>query len=150
MLASLTPKEDVKTEIINHANMKTILLIEDNHAILENLTEYLEMENYRILGTDNGKNGVELAEEFIPDLIICDVYMHPMNGHNVLRLLQDNAKTSGIPFIFSTSIPEIVDKTKALELGADDYIIKPFEMQTLSNMAMRWIKSGSERHAFAV
>ena len=125
--------------------MKTILLIEDNKDILENLTEYLELEGYRILFANNGKEGVELAREFIPDLILCDVKMHEMDGHEVLRLLLDAAKTYEIPFIFSTSNSENVDRTKALELGADDYIIKPFELPTLLVMAKKWIKSGSSR-----
>jgi CheY-like chemotaxis protein len=126
--------------------MRTILLIEDNKDILENLIEYLEMEGYKILFANNGKEGIELAREFIPDLLICDVSMPKMDGYEVLRLLLDTAKTHEIPFIFSTSNSEKVDRTKALELGADDYIIKPFELETLLVLAKKWIKSGSGRH----
>ncbi|PSR11255.1 MAG: hypothetical protein DA408_18370 [Bacteroidetes bacterium] len=126
--------------------MKTILLIEDNKDILDNLMEYLELEGYKILFANNGKEGVAIAREFIPDLIICDVLMREMDGHEVLRLLLDTAKTYEIPFIFSTSNAERVDRAKSLELGADDYIVKPFQLQTLLVMAKRWIKSGSHRH----
>jgi CRP/FNR family cyclic AMP-dependent transcriptional regulator len=126
--------------------MATILLIEDNIPILENLTEYFEMEGYKILTADNGKKGIELAREHIPDLIICDTKMPVMDGYEVLHLILDLAKTYEIPFIFSTSNSEKVDKTKALELGADDYITKPFELQTLLEMSEKWIKSGSVRH----
>ncbi len=126
--------------------MKTILLIEDNKDILENLTEYLELEGYKVLFASNGKEGLELAIKFIPDLIICDVLMPEMDGHEVLRLILDTAKTHEIPFIFSTSNSEKVDRTKALELGADDYIIKPFELETLLVMSKKWINSGSDRH----
>ncbi len=127
--------------------MKTILLIEDNKDILENLIEYLELEGYKILFANNGKEGIELANKFVPDLIICDVLMRDMDGHEVLRLLLDTAKTYEIPFIFSTSNSEKVDRTKALQLGADDYIIKPFEVEELLKMSKKWIKSGSDRHA---
>ena len=126
--------------------MKVILLIEDNKDILENLTEFLELEGYKILVADNGKNGVELARKFIPDLIICDTIMALMDGYEVLRLILNMSKTYEIPFIFSTSNSEKVDKAKALELGADDYIIKPYGLETLLIMAKKWIKSGSDRH----
>ena len=126
--------------------MATILLIEDNLPILENLTDYFEMEGYKILIADNGKKGIELAREHIPDLIICDTKMPEMDGYEVLYLILDFTRTYEIPFIFSTSNAEKVDKTKALELGADDYIIKPFEPETLLKMARMWIGSGSKRH----
>ncbi len=104
------------------------------------------MEGYKILFANNGKEGVEIAREFIPDLIICDVQMPKMDGYEVLRLLLDTAKTYEIPFIFSTSNSEKVDRTKTLELGADDYVIKPFELETLLALSKKWIKSGSDRH----
>ena len=125
--------------------MKTILLIEDNKEILENLTEYLEIEGYRILGANNGRKGFELAMEFIPDLIICDVLMPEMDGHEVLHLLLATSKTHEIPFIFSTSMSEKVDRNEALALGADDYIIKPFDMELLLKMINAWLKTGSNR-----
>ena len=130
--------------------MKKILLIEDTNDILENLTEYFEMEGYKVLVADNGKKGIELAKEFIPDLIICDVLMHEMDGHEVLRLLLDTAKTHEIPFIFSTSMSEKFDKMESLELGADDYIVKPFELEALLKMAKSWLKSGSKRHRYTL
>lgn len=123
--------------------MATILLIEDNLTILENLTEYFEMEGYKILTATNGKKGIELANKNIPDLIICDTKMPAMDGYEVLQLILELKKTHEIPFIFSTSNSENVDRTKALELGADDYIIKPFELQTILAMAKKWIKSKS-------
>ena len=113
---------------------QTILLIEDNPDILENLTEFLEMEGYKILSANNGKRGLDLAAEFIPDLIICDVLMHEMDGYEVLRLLLETTKIHEIPFIFSTSMSEKVDRTEAMKLGAVDYIVKPFELTTLLKM----------------
>ena len=127
-------------------SMKTILLIEDNPAMLDNLTEYFEMEGFKILIANNGKKGIELAREFIPDLIICDVLMPQMDGHEVLHILLDIAKTSEIPFIFSTSMSEKIDRAGALALGADEHIVKPFELKVLLNMSKKLIESGSKRH----
>jgi DNA-binding response OmpR family regulator len=125
--------------------MHTILVIEDNQEILENLTEFFEMEGYTILGANNGKRGIELAREFIPDIIVCDVLMNEMNGHEVLFQLIDSQLTDRIPFIFSTSLSEKIDRTEALLLGADDYIIKTFELEELLKMVKAWIHSGSSR-----
>ena len=138
---------DLKKNFKTQTAMKTILLIEDTSDILENLTEYLEIEGYTNLVANNGKKGIALAREFIPDLIICDVLMQEMDGHEVLRLLLATPKTHDIPFIFSTSMSEKFDKTHSLELGADDYIIKPFELETLLIMIKKWICSGSKRRA---
>jgi DNA-binding response OmpR family regulator len=137
--------QDVVKRKLNEAEMKTILLIEDNFQILENFTEYLEIEGYKILGASNGKRGVELAIEFLPDLIICDVLMPGMDGYEVLYLLLATSKTHKIPFIFSTSMSEKVDRNEALALGADDYIIKPFDMELLLKMINAWLKKGSNR-----
>lgn len=126
--------------------MKTILLIEDNNEILENFTECLELEGYKVLGASNGKNGVELAIEFLPDLIICDVLMPEMGGYEVLHLLLETSATYPIPFIFSTSMSEQINRNEALSLGADDYIIKPFDMEVFLKMVKTWIESGSKRH----
>ena len=125
--------------------MKTILVIEDNPDILENIIEFLEMEGYRILSANNGKEGVEIARKFIPDLIICDVLMQEMDGHEVLHSLMESAKTNEIAFIFSTSMSENVDRAEALDLSADDYLVKPFELETLLSMVEIWLKSGSRR-----
>jgi DNA-binding response OmpR family regulator len=130
---------------LNETKMKTILLIEDNNEILENFTEYLELEGYKILGASNGKQGIELALKFIPDLIICDVLMPEMDGYEVLHSLLETSATYQIPFIFSTSMSERVERIEALSLGADDYIIKPFDMEVLLKMIKTWIKTGSDR-----
>ena len=122
------------------------MLIEDNKDILENLVEYFELHGYKILVANNGEKGVKIAGEFIPDLIICDVLMHEMDGYEVMRLLLNTAKTHEIPFIFSTSISEKIDREESLRLGADEYIIKPFEPVTLLEMVNALLKSGSKRH----
>ncbi len=130
--------------------MKSILLIEDNFNILENLIEYFEMEGYYIFSTNNGEKGIELAREFIPDLVICDTPKPGIDGHEVLRLLLDRVATSEIPFIFSTTNAETIDRSAAIKLGADDYIIKPFELDTMLQMAKACIKSGSKRQTYRI
>jgi DNA-binding response OmpR family regulator len=131
---------------IDRPTRKVILIVEDNTSILENLTEYLEMEGYEIMAAHNGSSGVELANEFLPDLIICDVLMPDMNGYEVLRLLLETIKWHEIPFIFSTSNAEKIDRDEALKLGADDYIIKPFDPEVLLKMANAWTKSVVIKH----
>jgi len=125
--------------------MQTILIIEDNAGIRENLSEFFELEGYNIISAMNGKSGVLLARECIPDLIICDVLMFEMDGYEVLNQLLGSSSTESIPFIFSTSMSEKVEKSGTLSLGADDYIIKPFELEQLLTMAKKWIASGSIR-----
>ena len=125
--------------------MKTILVIEENESIRENLTEWLELDNYKIASTANGSAGITLARELLPDLIICNIRMDGISGYEVLLSIASTPITSKIPFIFSTSRSENKDKVKALHLGADDYLVKPYEMETLSMMANTWIKSGSLR-----
>lgn len=134
------------TKTAKHITMKTILLIEDNTDVLENLTEYLEMDGFKIIGANNGEMGVELAKKFKPDLIVCDVLMCGIDGYEVLRLILATPETFRIPFIFSTSMSEKIDKAESLKLGADDYITKPFYPETLLEMATTWIKSGSKRN----
>ena len=125
--------------------MATILLIEDTLPILENLTEYFEMEGYKILVADNGKKGIEMAVQFIPDLIICDMPRPGIDGYEVLRLLISNLNIAEIPFIFSTTLCESINKSAALEFGADDYIIKPYELEDMLTMAKACIRLGSKR-----
>jgi CheY-like chemotaxis protein len=136
----------LNSRIIQTTKMETILLIEDDKEILENIIEYFELEGYKIYFSNNGGKGIELARKLLPDLIICDVLMRDMDGYEVLRLLLNSRITYEIPFIFSTSMSEKVNRSEALNLGADDYIIKPFELEHLLKIAKTWIKSGSKRH----
>ena len=128
--------------------MESILLIENNHNFLENLIEFLELEGYHVLSADNGATGIELARKFIPDLIICDHPNPGVNGHEVLRMLTNSTSTFRIPFIFSTTLSEKKDRSKGLELGADDYIIKPYGLGMMLAMAKNCIKAGSKRQAY--
>ena len=128
--------------------MESILLIENNHNFLENLIEFLELEGYHILSANNGETGIALARKFIPDLIICDHPNPGVNGHEVLRMLINSATTFRIPFIFSTTLSEKKDRSEGLEMGADDYIIKPYGLGMILAMAKNCIKTGSKRQIY--
>ncbi|MBN8826342.1 MULTISPECIES: response regulator [unclassified Spirosoma] len=111
--------------------MKTILLIEDNEAIRETTAEILELANYHVLTAENGKIGVQIALETRPDLVICDIMMPVLDGYGVLQVFNRNPDLSGVPFIFLTAKTERNDFRKGMDLGADDYLTKPFEESEL-------------------
>jgi CRP/FNR family cyclic AMP-dependent transcriptional regulator len=106
--------------------MKTILLIEDNTVIRENMAEILELSDYKVLMAKDGKEGVALAVQHKPDLIVCDIMMPVLDGYGVIHMLQKKAETQNIPFIFLTAKTEREEIRKGMQLGADDYITKPF------------------------
>lgn len=106
--------------------MKQIILIEDNLEIRDNTAEILELAGYKVRTAENGKIGVELALEKKPDLIVCDIMMPVLDGYGVLHLINKNEALKGIPFIFLTAKAERSDFRKGMEMGADDYITKPF------------------------
>lgn len=105
----------------------TILLIEDNQEMSENIVSILELANYNVLAAPNGRIGVEIAQRKIPDLILCDVMMPELDGYGVLHILNKNPETAGIPFIFLTAKADKSDFREGMNLGADDYITKPFD-----------------------
>ncbi|MDX2099165.1 MAG: response regulator, partial [Leptolyngbyaceae cyanobacterium bins.59] len=105
---------------------KKILIIEDEPIIRETIADLLEMEQYRTLTAENGQTGVQLAQEQFPDLILCDIAMPEMDGHGVLNTLRQNPRTANIPFIFLTAKADKQDLRHGMELGADDYLTKPF------------------------
>lgn len=113
--------------------MDKILLIEDNAEIRENMAEILELANYQVFSAADGKIGLSLAIEHKPDLILCDITMPALDGYGVLHLLQKNPLLKNIPFIFLTAKSEKVDVRKGMEMGADDYLIKPFDGTELLN-----------------
>src|SRR5580692_11791075 len=102
---------------------KTILIIEDNEDVRENIAELLELSDYKVITASDGKLGVEMAMNEGPDLIVCDIMMPVLDGYGVLHLLNRNKETYGIPFIFLTSKADKSDFRKGMEMGADDYLI---------------------------
>lgn len=113
--------------------MKKILLIEDNADIRDNTAEILSLAGYAVSMAENGKIGVDVAQKIKPDLIICDIMMPELDGYGVLHILNKNAETSAIPFIFLTAKTEKNDIRKGMTLGADDYLTKPFDDTDLLN-----------------
>ena len=111
--------------------MKKILIIEDNDDIRENLAEILELAGYDAYTAENGKKGVEKAEQIPPDLILCDVMMPVLDGYGVLSIVNKKPALADIPFIFLTAKSEKTDFRYGMNLGADDYISKPFETNEL-------------------
>lgn len=113
--------------------MKTVLFIEDNDEIRENMGEILELAGYKVLLAPNGKEGVALALSGKPDIVVCDIMMPELDGYGVIHMLQKNPETQNIPFIFLTAKAERTEIRKGMELGADDYITKPFSGTELLN-----------------
>jgi CRP-like cAMP-binding protein/CheY-like chemotaxis protein len=111
--------------------MKTILLIEDNEDIRETTAEILELASYTVMTAENGKLGVEKALTTKPDLVICDIMMPVLDGYGVLQIFNKNPQLAGVPFIFLTAKTERTDFRKGMDLGADDYLTKPFDESEL-------------------
>ena len=111
--------------------MKKILIIEDEPALRSTLRELLESNDYKAFLAEDGLEGVQLAKEINPDLIICDIMMPRLNGHGVIEELKKDKQLSSIPFIFLTAKAEISDFREGMEIGADDYITKPFRAASI-------------------
>lgn len=120
--------------------MKKILVIEDNEDIRNNTAEILELSNYDVTTAENGKIGVAKALEIKPDLIICDITMPELDGYGVIHAVQKNGSIKDTPFIFLTAHTERSDFRKAMDLGADDYLTKPFDGTELLNAVSGRIK----------
>ena len=121
---------------------KSILIIEDNRDIREGTAEILELAGYTVFTAENGKIGVDLAVKHLPDLILCDIMMPELDGYGVLYLLGKREETARIPFIFITAKAERGDMRKGMEMGADDYLTKPFDDMEL----MSAIESRLQKH----
>lgn len=124
--------------------MKTILLIEDNLEILDNLKEFLEIENYSIHSATNGKTGIKLAKNLQPDLIISDVLLPDWDGFKILKKLSKMEETKNIPFIFCTAQSEPKTIKKGMKLGAVAYVIKPFDLDDFLETIKTHLASGAE------
>lgn len=122
--------------------MKTVLLIEDDVALRENTAELLELSNFKVLKASNGKTGLKLAKNQLPNIIVCDIMMPELDGYKVVELLSKNDATKYIPFIFLSAKTERKDVRKGMDLGADDYITKPFsEDELISAIKSRLAKA---------
>ena len=106
--------------------MTKILVIEDEASVLDNIMDTLEAEGFDVIGASNGRDGLLSAIEYMPDLTICDVNMPEMDGYEVLYRIRNSNKTKTLSFIFLTAMSEREDMRRGMELGADDFITKPF------------------------
>jgi len=111
--------------------MKKILVIEDEADLRANVTRFLRAEGYEVTAVANGAVGVETALAQMPDLIVCDIAMPEMDGFGVLFSLRENVTTAKIPFIFLTASTRTYDREWGVQLGANDYITKPFKLEQL-------------------
>lgn len=125
-------------------NKQRILVIEDQDDVRENIVELLELSNYQVDSASNGKEGVKKALSSPPNLILCDIMMPEMDGYEVLYLLTKNPETASLPFIFLTAKAEKTDFRKGMNMGADDYITKPFEEMELLGAIERRLKKYEE------
>jgi len=122
--------------------MRKVLLIEDNEEMRENTSEILSFAGYKVVSASDGKAGVDMAKKEKPDLVICDIMMPGLDGYGVLQSLAKEPETAGIPFIFLTAKAERTDMRKGMNMGADDYLIKPFdETELISALEMRLKRS---------
>lgn len=107
--------------------MKRILIIDDNMQLRENTEALLELAGYQVKTAASGREGVNLAQKFNPDLILCDIMMPHMDGYDVLKEVRSKENSAGTPFIFLTALAQKDEVRKGMNMGADDYITKPFE-----------------------
>ncbi|MFC6859608.1 response regulator [Zunongwangia atlantica] len=108
-----------------------ILLIEDDTVLRENTAEILELQDYEVITAPNGKIGIEKAIKHVPDIIICDIMMPEVDGYGVLQTLSSNTDTHHIPFIFLSAKTEHKEIRRGMNMGADDYLTKPFDEEEL-------------------
>jgi diguanylate cyclase (GGDEF)-like protein len=129
--------------------MTTILVIEDVEALREEIMETLSYEGFDVLGAENGVVGVQIAKTYLPNLIICDIAMPELDGYGTLVALRQEPETSMIPFIFLTAMTEKADMRQAMQLGADDYLTKPFtSVELLGAIASRLQKYNSVKEHY--
>jgi DNA-binding LytR/AlgR family response regulator len=111
--------------------MDKILVIEDETFVRDSVKELLEIKGYKVFTADNGNDGLSLSQEILPDVIVCDIMMNGLDGYGVLKKLMQDKETSPIPFIFLSAKAEMADLRHGMNLGADDYLVKPFKAADL-------------------
>lgn len=130
--------------------MKTILIIEDQPDMAENLATILSMERFAVITAGDGATGFAMARDEKPDLILCDIMMPEMNGQEVLAALRNEPSVAGTPFIFLTSLGEKKDLRTGMNLGADDYLVKPIGAgELLAAVAARLDREDKRRSGYA-
>jgi diguanylate cyclase (GGDEF)-like protein len=130
--------------------MTKILVIEDEVFLRENILDLLHLEGYEVISAENGLIGVKLAQEQLPDLILCDVAMPRLDGYGVLKLLRQQSTTAKIPLIFLTAKATKADIRLGMTLGADDYLTKPFtQCELIEAIKARLVKQAAIAESYA-
>ncbi len=124
--------------------MAKILVIEDERTTRANIVSFLESEGFKTLAAENGRLGIQLAQEHLPDLIICDILMPELDGYDVLTTLQQETQTASIPFIFLTVTATEAGFRQSLDLGADDYLSKPITSEQLRNAILAQLRKQTD------
>ncbi|MBB6461111.1 response regulator [Flammeovirga kamogawensis] len=109
----------------------TILVIDDEKNLLDSIVDLLEINDFTVLAADSGKKALEIIDNKLPDIILCDIMMPTMNGYLFLKELRKNPLAVGIPFIFLSAKSDKKDIRKGMNLSADDYLTKPFTQAEL-------------------
>ena len=125
-------------------NPPKILVIEDNQQMRENIADIIKLANYEVITAANGKIGVELAKNQLPNLILCDIMMPELDGYGVFHILTKDPETNSIPFVFLSARSDQSDIRQGMNLGADDYITKPFDSYDLLKVIEIRIKKNED------
>lgn len=127
----------------NTGNQKKLLLIDDDPNLILLVKDYLEFRGYEVVTAENGREALEVLEKQIPDMIICDVMMPEMDGYSLVSAIRSDAKTSWIPVLFLSAKGQSQDRVKGLNIGADVYMVKPFEPEELVAQVESSLKQAS-------
>lgn len=126
--------------------MSTILIIEDDISILRGLKDNLEYEGYSVITETNGKKGLDLSLKIKTDLVLLDIMLPDMNGHEICRVIKKEKPE--LPVIMITARDEEMDKVSGLDVGADDYVTKPFSVPELMARIRAVFRRTSQAHPF--
>ena len=120
--------------------MTKVLVIEDERNLLEDITELLQYTDFEVQGANSGTQGLQVAHDYAPDMIICDIMMPDLDGYQVLEQIRGNPDTADTPFIFLTAKADRDSMRQGMDMGADDYLTKPFtsaELLTAINTRLK-------------
>jgi DNA-binding NarL/FixJ family response regulator len=127
----------------NTGNQKKLLLIDDDPNLILLVKDYLEFRGYEVVTAENGREALEVLEKQTPDMIICDVMMPEMDGYSLVSAIRSDSKTSWIPVLFLSAKGQSQDRVKGLNIGADVYMVKPFEPEELVAQVESSLKQAS-------
>ncbi len=127
----------------NAGNPKKLLLIDDDPNLILLVKDYLEFRGYDVVTAENGREALEVLEQQTPDMIICDVMMPEMDGYSLVSTIRSDPKTSWIPVLFLSAKGQSQDRVKGLNIGADVYMVKPFEPEELVAQVESSLKQAS-------